>query len=483
MERILLINFVRGENGLYTLKRDHCTEELEKKLQDTYRTQVLEIELLPNVYEFIEEIQSYDIDHIGILVNLGNTRYVQAFLAILSAECTDLKVHTYQVERADIEYDDSALWRGTRYFLTGLYPSGQRENMVTKHVCMEDISEKLLEGIAGYVGMNHNLFFRNAGGMELDHLSHTGYLASNATRIVAEDGCSRLALNGGESEKKFRFCGYAQYRDSPESDEINSYVGMYRREDYDVFLSDMREYARTGAVRKNRIWKPDMIDMCRFCNSSNCSADSMQRLRVKSSGLYPCLTSDYCAGTAGEPFFRLSVRIKREKSAVANQRDCRNCRSSRGCSKCIALPEFLSQEEFCDLMTDEMRFAYLYKSLLALKFIFNSKILRPEDDIRVVTPLNQEILPQSREFILDEDTFLIEKRAGERQYILFSIRTSKLFQVNENFFRLSEIAARGCDVETCAEVFGYASEEERKSIQSAYKKVISKLEDLHMLGE
>ena len=482
MERMLLINFVREENGLYALRKDRHTEEVREKLRNSYRAQVLEIGLLPNVYELIEEIRAYDMNHVGILVNPSNTRYVKDFSVILSTECADLKIHMYPTESLDREYDDSALWRGTRFFLTGLYPSAQRENMVTKHICMEDISEDLLKGIAGYVGMNHNLFVRGAGSMDFNRVSRTGYLASNATQIIREEGGSRLVMNGGESEKRFLFTGYAQYREPPDSAEMNTYVGIYRREDFDAFLADMREYARTGLVRQNRMWKPDMIDMCRFCNSSNCSVDSMQRLRVKRSGLYPCLTSDYCAGTAGEPFFRLSVRIKRDKSAAANHRDCVNCGSRGSCSKCIALPEFLSQEEFCKLMTDEMRFSYLYKSLLALKFIFNSRILRPEDDIRVVTPLNQKDLCQSKEFILDEDSFLMEKRAGEREYILFSIRKAKVFRVNENFFRLSEIAARGCDIEACARAFGYATEEERRSIQEAYRKVISKLQDLHMLG-
>ena len=100
----------------------------------------------------------------------------------------------------------------------------------------------------------------------------------------------------------------------------------------------------------------------------------------------------------------------------------------------------------------------------------------------MVTPLNQKDLCQSKEFILDEDSFLMEKRAGEREYILFSIRRAKVFRVNENFFRLSEIAARGCDIEACARAFGYATEEEKRSIQEAYRQVISKLQDLHMLG-
>lgn len=64
MKRILIINFVRNSNGVYSLECNKDTDKLKLEFEKECIVRTLYMEELPNLYDFFEEIISYNSDEI-----------------------------------------------------------------------------------------------------------------------------------------------------------------------------------------------------------------------------------------------------------------------------------------------------------------------------------------------------------------------------------------------------------------------------------
>ena len=145
---------------------------------------------------------------------------------------------------------------------------------------------------------------------------------------------------------------------------------------------------------------------------------------------------------------------------------------------------YLTEEEFCELMGDEINHSYLFKALVSLKFLYSSGVFDWDDKVRFVTPMNSILKKAPKrmtQFLLDKDTYLVCSQGKKPVYIIFSLKESKVFRVNENFFRLSELAARGYDVKEVIEIMGNMRMNSEKDIEEAFKETVSLLKKHKMM--
>lgn len=481
MKRILIINFVRNSNGVYSLECNKDTEKLKLEFEKECIVRTLHMEELPNLYDFIEEIISYNSDEIFFVQSQDNAKLVDGICEHLKKEYCDIKYKIISIQNKKGEYDDLALWRGTKAFFTGIYPQNMREDSISKHVYLDDITDEVAQCLSGYVGINHNIFHNTNARASCNISESKGYIPVNETSIIRENEDLYLCINSNESKRQVSICKYSEYKSSNLPD---NYVALIDKKDFITYKEDIKRFSKTGVPDVERMWKPDFIDMCRFFNCANCAIDSLVRFRVENQGIYPCLTSNLCAGNVKDPFFKVSIHLKREKVKIASKRGCEKCERQYECSHCMALPDYLTEEEFCELMRDEINHSYLFKALVSLKFLYSSGVFDWDDKVRFVTPMNSILKKAPKrmtQFLLDKDTYLVCSQGKKPVYIIFSLKESKVFRVNENFFRLSELAARGYDVKEVIEIMGNVSMNSEKDIEEAFKETVSLLKKYKMM--
>ena len=350
-----------------------------------------------------------------------------------------------------------ALWNGAAAFLSGIYPGLRDLGAAVKHILLEDAdcTEETLCGLSRFADGNHTLFFpaackeRLAAATAPERSGVTGYLPCNQMAVQAQGGGKySFELNGGPRQEEYTVVPYAAYE--PDGSP-HPYVCLAGLQDFDQLEADFRAFSKTGRLPHPRMWQPELIDKCRFWAKNNCSLDCLPRLHVKNGGLFPCLSSDYCAGSIEEDPFDIAMRLRGKKARTSLERQCGSCLRAESCSRCAVLPAFLPQERFCAFMKDEMDLPYLRGAVLGLVYLSRMRQLPELADpamgcVQAVTLQSGILLPPPREsaaWQLDPTCFLYRVEGENTRNLLFSLKTCKALKVNDNFFRLCECLCRG----------------------------------------
>lgn len=473
MKRLLLIEFYREGNGLYSLKNSIDPGVLKSEFGEDYEIITPQMTELPNPYELIEELLSYSPDIICFMANKANSAVTDSFIALISREYPEIECRTRSSEDILTEMDDSALWNGTKAFLTGLYPNIKDSSLSAKHLYIEDLTDDVLKKVSNYVGINHNIFHTGKYAFDERTSLETGFLHSNDTFIDKnEENIYRFDINNGESEKNIYISRYSEY--IPDGTKDN-YVMMKEKEDFELFRSDLTDLYNTGRITEKRLYVPDIVDICRFFNCQNCSLEYMPRMRISGSKIYPCHTSDYCAGSIEEPFFKNMIKIKHSKALEEKKRGCSDCPAASKCSRCLALPAYL-KDDFCDFICDERDYLYLIKMVIAAKILCNCGVFRSIEEIRAVTAGNDfsDNEESTRRFSMKADSFMF---SDDNKYILFTFEKGKIYSVSKQFFELAELAARGYKVGEIADQCGLPGDTDKKLYEDGFVSTVVKLRE------
>ncbi|MBR6622379.1 MAG: hypothetical protein IKK91_00535 [Ruminococcus sp.] len=442
MKKLLLIEFYREGNGLFSLKQNTDPETLKDEFGSDLEIIVPQLSELPNPYELIEEFISYDPDVLCFIVNDANSSIVSSFINLTSREYPEIECIEKRINDTSVEIDDSALWNGTKAFLTGLYPNIKDMGLSAKHLYIEDLTDEVLKNVSNYIGINHNIFHTGDYSFSSKTSLETGFLHSNDTLVTKKDeNLYRFDMNKGESVKDIYISDYSKY---VPNNTKECYVALNTKEDFELFKSDLTDLYNTGRITKERLYIPDIVDLCRFFNCMNCSIEYMPRMRISDSKIYTCHSSDFCAGSIEEPYFKNLIKIKHSKAVEEKKRNCSECPSNLKCSRCLALPEYL-KDEFCDFIRDEKDYLYLIKIVIAAKILCNCGVFKNIEDIKAVTPGNYYSVNEesAHKFSLKFDSFMF---SDDNKYILFTFEKGKIYSVSKQFFELAELAARGYTV-------------------------------------
>ena len=168
-------------------------------------------------------------------------------------------------------------------------------------------------------------------------------------------------------------------------------------------------------------------------------------------GLFPCLSSDYCAGSIEEDPFDIAMRLRGKKARTSLERQCGSCLRRRKLQPVRSASRLLPQERFCAFMKDEMDLPYLRGAVLGLVYLSRMRQLPELADpamgcVQAVTLQSGILLPPPREsaaWQLDPTCFLYRVEGENTRNLLFSLKTCKALKVNDNFFRLCECLCRG----------------------------------------
>lgn len=472
MKKLLLIEFSRDGNGLYSLKNNVDPEVISAEFGEKFDIITSQMNELPNPYELIEEFLSYSPDIICFVINRNNSDITNSFIDLISREYPDVECRLHNIEADELQVDDSALWNGTKAFLTGLYPNIKDSNFSVKHIYIEDITDDVLKNVSNYVGINNNIFHKGEYAFNDKTSLGTGFLHSNDTVIEKKDGnLYRFDINNGESQKDIYISEYSKFESDSEKD---NYVMLKNKEDFDLFVSDLTDLYNTGRITEKRLYVPEIVDLCRFMNCQNCSIEYMPRMRIFDSKIYPCHNSDYCAGSIDEPFFKKMINIKHSKAEEEKKRGCSECSTAMKCSRCLAVPEYL-KDKFCDFIRDEKDYLYLIGMVIAAKLLCNCGVFKSVEEIRAVTAGNSSTLgEESRKFSLRYDSFMF---SDDNKYILFTFEKGKIYSVNKQFFELAELAARGYKVSEVAEQCDIPEDTDTKIYEEGFVSTVIKLRE------
>ncbi len=469
MINVLRVHFTRDKNGLWALTP--CPQlPLAPGMTEVSQTD------LPNVYELMEELLSYGAETLLFLETEENRVMVQELLCLLRRQYPEQHWERQPLQEDPAEVDDSALWNGTRAFLTGLYPGGT-EGAAAKHIFTEEITDEVLQGLGTCTALNHTLFHLSPAAPTEGTAERTGYLAANHARITGGEGVFRFSINGGEAEKSVAICPYHTYRPTSLPEE---YVTFDTREDFEALQEDLAAYAASGVPSPVRLWKPDFVGACRLMGRGNCCVETLSRFRLAGKTIRPCPGSSYSPGTLDDPFFRTAVRARREKHRTAEHRHCTDCPAADRCSRCMALPDYLGEEEFCALMRDERNFPDLFRSLLAVKLLVLSHAVNDPCRLRTAVP-DCGILaaPRGGQLCLRPGSFLFAE--GDERFLLFSMATGRVFQVSRNFFFLSELAARGYRVDELMTQLPAEAVQDQSAWEQGFATAVCKLREYAMM--
>lgn len=350
-----------------------------------------------------------------------------------------------------------ALWNGKKAFLTGIYPMEVDSGIATKHVRLDtpENSDLVYERLAEYVEANHTIFStlpkdeRVPSPKEVFQKTlDTGCLVSNEM-CVEEPAPSqyRFTLCATGEKAYIRVQDYAAYTAGSPGEK--QFVRIRMPEDFAAYKEDYRRFSETGILCE-RMWKPEMIDKCRFLNASFCHVDSLVRFRVEDQAIYPCHTSDYKAGDLDDSPYTVSIKVKGDKARSALNRDCATCIRSNSCSRCMALPTFLKEKEFCDFIRDPMHYHYLNTAVLSQVYLYQSGQL-PElavdpRMVQTVTPQNTVTVKPKKDAAscgLDFFCLLLKVDGKNPRGLLFSLKNRKILKLNEPFFGLCEMLVKG----------------------------------------
>lgn len=382
----------------------------------------------------------------------------------LIALCSDLGLMPRLLPRTVANYSSRALWNGTSAFFSGIYPEIRDFVVDVKHIYLEnsDYTEAILCDLSRFVDGNHTVFYNEKNKDDFlftdapEQAAKTGYLPSNEMKIISHDnGHATLCLNHSNECRDYVILPYTQY---PRAVCEHAYTYLKTAEDFFAFCEDFRIYSRTGLLAHTRMWQPDMLDKCRFWTKSSCRLDSLQRMRIRDGKIFPCLTSNLQAGDISEAVFDIAIRLKKQIAHTALERKCSNCIRSAECSQCTSLPDFLSSDQFCSLMLDDMNYPYLRCAVMGINYLFKMgqfpELSDPHSgNLQTVTLQNGVFLPAPdsahTSWKLDSYCFLYRFTGQSTRNILFSLKTFKALKVNDAFFRLCECMCRGY---SCSEI-------------------------------
>jgi anaerobic magnesium-protoporphyrin IX monomethyl ester cyclase len=222
-----------------------------------------------------------------------------------------------------------------------------------------------------------------------------------------------------------------------------------------------------------------VLEKCRWSNR-NCAACSLDKLIIRGNQVSPCYTGKPI-GKVGDSYNLLKDAVEKIKKETEERRGCETCEIRDSCSRCIFLPEFLSEEEYCDTRIKNRSLAFLLEVPTIFQELKRQEELKPADvkHFRLVWKNKGKSLPPSLGlFPLPQKMVRLE--LNDRNFF-FDTETLEFYPVSKKIkevFRLYESGFRKKDVLAAqlAEMYNVSISTAVNTLETLVKKINSIIE-------
>ncbi|MBN1697908.1 MAG: B12-binding domain-containing radical SAM protein [Spirochaetales bacterium] len=119
-------------------------------------------------------------------------------------------------------------------------------------------------------------------------------------------------------------------------------------EDYlTIKISDINEIV----LDKNKIRAKNflLLNKCRWTYNGKCGVYGLNKLIVRNGKIHPCYT-DCPVGNVGDKPEAIKLKLETIRKETEKKRGCKDCALYEKCARCLFLPPFLTDEQYCRIM-------------------------------------------------------------------------------------------------------------------------------------
>lgn len=278
-----------------------------------------------------------------------------------------------------VSFYKEAMKNGLKARITGSYPP-QIINNGTKHI---NIGKNILrkedyQNLKLYTSVNSAIlsfsnkeqitenYFDNIDIAKKENyfLSHFHQFYNDGNKeLVTFDNCSySVKIN------KFNYSkveGASLELGTNNEDDI-TYLTISNKEDLKKFAEDLDYFKDNGKLKLQNV-RYIIEDECRWGINGSCSLKSLVRFNLdEKMNIRPCNSCGKTIGNIKENYIDNIRQVYKESDKVQVIRECTDCEVKENCSKCVMLPEFLDETEYCTFKKKYiiLKDFYLKKSIL-----------------------------------------------------------------------------------------------------------------------
>lgn len=391
-------------------------------------------------------------------------------------------------EEEDFSY--GAVLNGLQSYYLGYYPNNLADGY-TKHIQIEkgEIEPGLLRKLSSHNAANSAIYGVGSSVNKTytevkEAAGEAMYLLTNYLSFEEIQGTQEVSvdINGKENVHSFNMEPYSEYKTA----EIkSSFVNVNTEKDLGCFIDDIARFNQSGVIHNDRMWKPLIIDKCRWSFDGMCSLNKLLRFRVSQGKVYPCISCNKSIGNVERLHFELQKNACVEMDKEQVKRKCDECSEKMVCVKCSMLPEFLPEEKYCELMKSDLDIARFSKNMLGVKYLFeiaNINLLKgcKAQELLFVTKQNHleiDEMKQGSNCYIDDHTLFIKISSTKSAYIAFNMKTKKALSLNKNLFIICELLYKGLAFEEIKQYMCCKYQIDEKEANEVLKEGVSILKD------
>lgn len=319
------------------------------------------------------------------------------------------------------------LINGFDAFLTGIYPIG----FINENARYIKVNKKILNNEFPWeeiLDLNSAILVEDEERVSISEFAkqQPSYFGSHLETVLD----SKVYFDDDEKPYIYSIMSYGQYKENEYKNERcmeeNIYLTINSKEDLECFLKDVQLFKEQGIIRGLNY---SLLDECRWAGS--CSIENLIRYTVKDDySIKPCQTSNYAFGSIADDSYTKKVELHRYSAQNFNRRKCKSCESRQLCSKCVALPTFLLEENFCSIIKEYPFFFEYFLKKRVLRYVTKlSKFCSQNiDKIRVSSQVHSLIYTGSMIKINPKRfTYLIG--IGDSFYVIH-LKLTKILQIS-----------------------------------------------------
>jgi tRNA A37 methylthiotransferase MiaB len=190
----------------------------------------------------------------------------------------------------------------------------------------------------------------------------------------------------------------------------------------------------------------EVLEKCRWSGHS-CGACSLSRLIIRKDEVFTCY-SGFSVGKVGADLSELKVNLEDLRKQTLDRRDCSACPVKEDCAKCLFIPSFLSEAEYCKVVRE-------YKNITAaveIPSLIRKLRMQKEDIIKkagslYITWLDKPCIENNVLQMGKEDKFpgqLLKVNGDDSYYLLYHTETSAFTNLSRTMSMIwDRLAAEG----------------------------------------
>ncbi len=416
-----------------------------------------DIHAYPELQAFLELLSKASIKQ-KITIAIPNFQVTEELvnqLASFNIAVLSNKTDEKHFNKLGVDEGDVALINGMQTYFTGYYHENNLDGY-TKHIQLDksDINPEILKMLSAYNSANSAIYCNltntdSCYNQTKQIAEEAGYLFTNLLEFKELDDKMNLDLciNGRERGYRINISPYSEYEIS-QSDF--TYLNVNTKKDLENFLEDVKNFNLTGVVQSDKMWRFNLIDQCRWSTNTTCKLNKLPRFKVCDEEIYPCINCNKSVGNISNIQFEMMKNLSVEIDREHIKRKCDECPVNTYCSKCVCLPDFLSSEEYCELMKSDLAISRFILKMNQIKYLLTLTNLSALqgisiDDVVIMTKnncLEIEVTKHGTHKYINEDVLFI-KIPKKSAYMAFNPLTRKTFTLNGNMFAVCELLNKG----------------------------------------